>query len=103
MRLSAPSFRFGSFEFFPNSGELFRKGRKLRMQNQLCQALALLLSRAGDVVSRQEFRDALWPEDTFVDFDQGLNKTINGLRATLRDSPRKPQFVETLPRKGYRF
>ena len=65
--------------------------------------LAVLVERAGNVVSREEFRKTLWPDDTFVDFDRGLNKAINGLRASLRDNARKPRFVETLPRKGYRF
>jgi TolB-like protein/Flp pilus assembly protein TadD len=73
------------------------------MQKQLSQVLALLVSRPNSLVSRQELRKAVWPEDTFVDFDQGLNKAISGLRSTLRDSARKPRFVETLPRRGYRF
>jgi len=97
------SFRFGSFEFCPDSGELFRQGRKVKLQNQLSQILALLLERAGNVVPREEICKTLWPDHTFVDFDAGLNKAMSGLRAALRDSAGKPRFVETLPRKGYRF
>jgi TolB-like protein/Tfp pilus assembly protein PilF len=103
MKAVPPSFRFGFFEFYPHSGELLRQGRRLRVQNQIAQTLALLVSRAGEVVLREEFRNALWSEDTFVDFDRGLNKAINGLRSVLRDSASKPRFIETLPRKGYRF
>jgi TolB-like protein/Flp pilus assembly protein TadD len=98
-----PRFRFGSFEFDPGSGELFRQGHKLKFQRQLSVVLAMLVEHAGSVVSREELRKTLWPDDTFVDFDRGLNKAINGVRASLRDSARKPRFVETLPHKGYRF
>ncbi len=103
--MTAPvrTFRFGSFEFHSDSGELFRQGRKVRLQNQFSQILTLLVERAGTVVSREEIYKRLWPDNTFVDFDRGLNKAINGLRTTLRDSALKPQFVETLRQKGYRF
>src|SRR5262245_61914048 len=103
MKAVPPFFRFGSFEFYPHSGELLRKGRRLRMQNQIAQTLALLVTRAGEVVLREEFRNALWSEDTFVDFERGLNKAISGLRSALSDTSTKPRFIETLPRKGYRF
>ena len=94
---------FGAFELDVRSGELFRNGSKVRMQNQPFQVLALLLEHAGNVVTREEFRNRLWAEDTFVDFDRGLNKAINGLRSVLRDHAKKPRFIETLPHRGYRF
>jgi TolB-like protein/Flp pilus assembly protein TadD len=98
-----PRIRFGVFEVDPRSGELFRQGSKVKLQNQLFQLLAALLDRPGEVVTREELRRSLWPEDTFVDFDQGLNKAINGLRAVLRDHAKRPRFIETLPQRGYRF
>jgi TolB-like protein/Flp pilus assembly protein TadD len=100
---STPRIRFGVFEADPRSGELFRQGSKIKLQNQLFQALMLLLERPGDVVTREELRKKLWPGNTFVDFDRGLNKAINGLRAALRDRADKPRFIETLPQRGYRF
>ena len=99
----ATHIRFGIFEVDPRSGELFRQGHRVKLQNQLFQLLAVLLEHPGEVVSREELRKKLWPEDTFVDFERGLNRAINGLRATLRDSAKKPRFIETLPHRGYRF
>src|SRR5205085_2017322 len=90
-------------EFFPGPGDLFRRGRKVRLQNQVSRLLAVLLERAGTLVAREELRNMLWPGDTFVDFDGGLNKAVSGLRATLRDSATKPRLIETIARKGYRF
>jgi TolB-like protein/Tfp pilus assembly protein PilF len=103
MEATAPRIRFGIFEVDPRSGELFRQGSRVKLQNQLFQLLTVLLDRPGEVVTREELRKRLWPEDTFVDFDRGLNKAINGLRATLRDHAKKPRFIETLPQRGYRF
>ena len=103
MGVAAPYIRFGVFEVDLRSGELFRQGSRIKLQNQLFQVLVVLLERPGEVVTREELRDKLWPENTFVDFDRGLNKAINGLRATLRDHARKPRFIETLPQRGYRF
>src|SRR5205085_8385514 len=103
MEARASHIRFGVFEVDPRSGELFRHGSKIKLQNQLFQLLAVLLERPGELVTREELRKRLWPQDTFVDFDRGLNKAINGLRATLRDHAKKPRYIETLPHRGYRF
>jgi cholera toxin transcriptional activator len=95
--------RFGLFELDLASGELRKNGAKLRLQDQPLQVLALLLERAGDVVTREEMRRKLWPADTFVDFDHSLNTAINKLREALGDSASSPRYVETLARRGYRF
>jgi TolB-like protein/DNA-binding winged helix-turn-helix (wHTH) protein/Flp pilus assembly protein TadD len=100
---SRPTYRFGEFEFDPASGELHKDGAKVRLQEQPFQILTLLLKRPGEVVTREEVRQALWPGDTFVDFDVGLNSAIKRLRDALNDSADSPRFVETLPRRGYRF
>src|SRR5713226_9684457 len=104
MRVSSPHLiRFGLFEVDTRSGELRRQGSKVSLQEQPFQALVLLLERPGEVVTREELRKKLWPENTFVDFERGLNKAINKLRAALRDDAEKPRFIETLPQHGYRF
>jgi len=95
--------RFGTFEVDLRTGELHKNGRKTKLQEQPFQILAMLLEHAGDIVTRDELRHRLWPEDTFVDFDQGLNKAINKIREALGDSAENPRFVETLPKRGYRF
>jgi DNA-binding winged helix-turn-helix (wHTH) protein len=95
--------RFGVFELDLNAGELRKSGLKLRLQGQPFQVLALLLERAGDVVTREELRQQLWPSDTFVDFDHSLNTAINKVREALGDSATSPRYVETLARRGYRF
>jgi cholera toxin transcriptional activator len=95
--------RFGVFELDLAAGELRKNGAKLRLQEQPFQVLALLLERAGDVVTRDELRQKLWPADTFVDFDHGLNAAVNKLRETLGDSASSPRYIETLARRGYRF
>src|SRR5215472_3445525 len=99
----ARHFRFGMFEADPISGELSKSGRRIPLQDQPLQVLFLLLERAGTVVRREELHRALWPADTFVEFDQGLNTAIKKLRLALGDSSDNPRFIETLPRKGYRF
>jgi len=95
--------RFGVFELDLSAGELRKSGVKLRLQEQPFQVLALLLERAGEVVTREELRQKLWPSDTFVDFDHSLNTAINKVREVLGDSAASPRYVETLARRGYRF
>jgi TolB-like protein/DNA-binding winged helix-turn-helix (wHTH) protein/Tfp pilus assembly protein PilF len=95
--------RFGQFELDLRTGEIYKEGKRIKLQEQPCQVLALLIERQGELVSREELRKRLWPNDTFVDFDHGVNIAINKLRDALGDSPEKPQFIETLPRRGYRF
>jgi len=95
--------RFGVFELDLAAGELRKNGTKLRLQDQPFQVLALLLERVGDVVTREELRQKLWPADTFVDFDHSLNTAVNKLRETLGDSASSPRYIETLARRGYRF
>jgi len=94
--------RFGSFEADPRTGELRKAGVKLKLRGQPFQVLAILLERPGEVVTREEIQKRLWP-DTFVDADHNLNTAINRIREVLGDSAESPRFVETLPRRGYRF
>jgi TolB-like protein/DNA-binding winged helix-turn-helix (wHTH) protein/Tfp pilus assembly protein PilF len=94
---------FGSFEVDLGSRELRRQGLKISLQDQPFRLLALLLERAGEVVTREELRDKLWPADTFVDFDHSLNTAVRKLREALGDSAETPRYVETLARRGYRF
>src|SRR5882757_9632678 len=94
---------FGSFEVDLASGELRRQGLKISLQDQPFRVLALLLERAGEVVTREELRQKLWPADTFVDFDHSLNTAVNKLREVLGDSASSPRYIETLARRGYRF
>jgi len=96
-------FRFGVFEVDTASGELRKSGVRLRLQDQPFQVLVLLLDRAGEIVTREELRQKLWPADTFVDFDHSLNTIINKLREVLSDSASNPRFIETLAKRGYRF
>ena len=98
-----PLVRFGVFELDVSAGELRKQGRKINLQQQPFQVLALLLRRPGELVTREELQQELWPADTFVEFDQGLNTAIKKIRQALDDSADRPRFVETLPRKGYRF
>jgi TolB-like protein/DNA-binding winged helix-turn-helix (wHTH) protein/Tfp pilus assembly protein PilF len=102
-RASQVKARFGSFEMDLRAGELRKHGVRIRLQTQPFQILGMLLERPGEVVTREELRQALWPGDTFVDFDHGLNNAINRLREALGDSAESPRFLETLPRRGYRF
>jgi TolB-like protein/DNA-binding winged helix-turn-helix (wHTH) protein len=95
--------RFGAFEVDLRSGELHKHGIRLKLQDQPFRVLALLLERPGEVVTRDELRQELWPADTFVDFDTGLNSAIKKLRDVLADSAEEPRYIETLPRRGYRF
>jgi eukaryotic-like serine/threonine-protein kinase len=95
--------RFDGFEADLQSGELRKGGVKLRLSDQPFSVLALLLAQPGQVVTREELQKQLWPADTFVDFERGLNKAINRLRDALGDSAATPRYVETLPKRGYRF
>jgi DNA-binding winged helix-turn-helix (wHTH) protein/tetratricopeptide (TPR) repeat protein len=95
--------RFGAFDVDLRSGELYKHGIRLKLQDQPFHVLALLLEHPGEVVSREELRQKLWPADTFVDFDTSLNSAIKKLRDALGDSAEEPRFIETLPRRGYRF
>jgi TolB-like protein/tetratricopeptide (TPR) repeat protein len=99
----ASQIRFGVFEVDLRTRELRKKGHKLRLQEQPFQLLTLLLEKPNDVVTRQEIQRKIWGEDTFVDFDHGVNRAINKLREILGDSADNPRFIETLSRRGYRF
>jgi TolB-like protein/DNA-binding winged helix-turn-helix (wHTH) protein len=99
----SPVIRFGVFEADLRAGELRRNGAKVRLQDLPFRALALLLSRPGEVVSREEFRQALWPADIFVDFEQGISSAIMRLRDALRDAADNPIFIQTIDRRGYRW
>src|SRR6266550_2956057 len=95
--------RFGVFELDLRAGELHKGGRTIRLQEQPLQILAMLLARPGEVVTREEIRQKLWSNDTTVEFDHSINAAIKRLRDALGDSAERPRFIETLPRRGYRF
>jgi len=95
--------RFGLFELDLKAGQLSKNGSRIRLPQQPVQLLAMLLERPGEVVTRDELRQRLWPSDVFVDFDHGLNKSVQKLRDALGDSAASPRFIETVPRIGYRF
>src|SRR5712691_2530135 len=97
------SYRFGLFEVDSRTGELRKQGRRLKLRGRPFDMLVLLLARRGAVITREELRQQLWPADTFVDFDHGLNSAMNRLREALGDSAESPRFIETLPKRGYRF
>src|ERR1700693_5517532 len=97
------NLRFGTFEVDLRSGEVRKQGVRIKLQEQPFHVLTLLLQRPGEVVTREELRSQNWPADTFVDFDNSLNTAINKLREALGDSADSPRFIETLPRRGYRF
>ncbi|MBV9146900.1 MAG: winged helix-turn-helix domain-containing protein, partial [Acidobacteria bacterium] len=105
MAISAPSarIRFDVFEADLRSGELRKHGLKIKLHQQPFQVLTTLLERPGEVVTREELQARLWPSDTFVDFEVGLNSAVKKLREALHDSAETPRFIETLPRRGYRF
>jgi cholera toxin transcriptional activator len=96
-------YRFGVYEADVRAGELLREGSKIRLQEQPFQVLVALLEGAGEVITREDLRQRLWPSDTFVDFDHSLNTAINKLRDALRDSASNPRFIETKAKRGYRF
>jgi DNA-binding winged helix-turn-helix (wHTH) protein len=96
-------FRFADFELDGRSGELRKRGRRLRVQQQPLQILTMLVGAPGDVVTRDELRERIWGKSTHVDFDRGINKAITRLRQLLGDDLARPRFIETLPKRGYRF
>jgi DNA-binding winged helix-turn-helix (wHTH) protein len=95
--------RFDAFDVDTRAGEVRKHGIRLKLHRQPFQVLSLLLEHPGDVVTREELRRKLWPGDTFVDFDTGLNSAVKKLRDALCDSADAPRYIETLPRRGYRF
>jgi DNA-binding winged helix-turn-helix (wHTH) protein/TolB-like protein len=95
--------RFGIFEFDSESSDLRKNGRAVALEPQPARALALLLARAGDIVSREDIRDAVWGRDTHVDFDRGLAYCVSQIRTALNDSGENPRFVQTIPKRGFRF
>src|SRR5690242_20448203 len=106
MESTAPSakiFRFGLFEADAAQGTLTRNGLRVKIQDQPFRVLVLLLERPGETVSREELRQRLWPDGTFVDFDGSLNVILKKLRAAIDDDSDNPRFIETVPRRGYRF
>jgi DNA-binding winged helix-turn-helix (wHTH) protein len=98
-----PTLRFGVFELDPRAGEVRKKGMRIRLQGHPVEILVRLLERPGEIVTREELQKQLWPADTFVDFESGLNNAMKRLRAALDDHAENPRFIETLPRHGYRF
>lgn len=102
-RTAPGTFRFGEFELDVDAGELRRNGRRLKLQPQPFKLLVLLTRRSSSLVSREEIRRELWPDGTFVDFDQAVNFAIKQIRDILRDAAERPLYIETVPRRGYRF
>jgi DNA-binding winged helix-turn-helix (wHTH) protein/TolB-like protein len=100
---SSSRFRFGPFNFDAATLELHRESSLLRLQSQPAQLLARLLDRHGEVISRSDLRQALWGDDTFVDFENGLNFCISQLRSVLHDDPSSPTYIRTIPKNGYQF
>ena len=100
---ASTKLRFGPFEMDVASGQLRKAGILLRLQPQPFRVLLLLVERAGEVVTREEIQRCLWTDSTFVDFEHGINFSINQIRTALADSAENPRYVETLPRRGYRF
>src|SRR5882757_2834124 len=96
-------FRFGAFEIDSRTGELRKNGMRIRCQEQPIQVLVALLERPGELLTREELRQRVWPEDTFVDFDHALNTAVKKIRAALNDEADSPRYLETVPRRGYRF
>src|SRR5262245_15718917 len=102
--MSGPAvLKFATFELDPSAGELRQRGDPIRLAPQPFKVLELLARRGGEVVSRTEIRDHVWTGDTYVDFEQGLNFCIRQIREVLGDTADAPRFIETLPRRGYRF
>src|SRR5271170_1838737 len=102
-QLGVRLLRFDNFELDLRTGELRKHGVRLRLQGQPLQVLAALLEHAGDVVTREELRALIWTTDTFVDFDHSLHNAVARIREVLGDSAERPHYIETLPRRGYRF
>src|ERR1700674_2956868 len=100
---STPVVRFGTYEVSLQSGEVRKAGLRIKLQQQPMKLLEILLERPGEVVTREELRSRVWPNESFGDFDQALNIAIGKLRSALEDSAENPRFIETLPKRGYRF
>lgn len=100
---TSPLIRFGAFELDAANGELRKAGVSLKIHPQPLQVLLLLAEHAGQTVTRDEIQRYLWGDNTFVDFERGINFCVNQIRATLGDDAEKPLYIETLPRRGYRF
>lgn len=98
-----PLIRFGTFQLDTGAGQLLKNGRVVRLKPQPLRLLQLLISRPGELVTRDEIRDLLWGTDTFVDFEQGMNTAVRQIREALGDDAETPIFVETVPKRGYRF
>lgn len=101
--LSMDGLRFDAYDVDLRTGELRKHGRKIRLAGRPFQILALLLEQPGELLTRKELQERLWPADTFVDFEHGVNAAVRTLRRALCDSHKKPRYIETLPRRGYRF
>jgi cholera toxin transcriptional activator len=99
----ATRYRFGVFEVDSTTGELRRKGVRVKLHSQPFQVLFMLLERPGEMLTREEICRELWPDGTFVDYEHGVNSAVNRLRDALGDKASNPRFIETLPRRGYRF
>jgi DNA-binding winged helix-turn-helix (wHTH) protein len=95
--------RFGAFHLDRQQQELFKDGSRVRVQGKVCEALMILIANSGEVVTRETLRAHLWPTDSQINYDANVNTTVNKLRQVLGDSPERPEFVETIPRKGYTF
>ena len=95
--------KFGPFEVEPRSREIWKNGVRIRLGDQPFEILATLLEKPGQLVTREELGKKIWSDDTFVDFNHGLNAAVNKLRDVLSDSAEEPKYIETLPRRGYRF
>ena len=96
-------YRFGTFELDAAQGRLSRSGSRVKLQDLPLRLLLLLVERPGEIVTREQVRQRLWPQDTFVEFDNSLGVAVRKLREALRDDADAPRFVETIPRRGYRF
>jgi DNA-binding winged helix-turn-helix (wHTH) protein len=101
--MADPQLQFGEFRFIPGTGELTRRGEAIPLEHQPALVLATLLAAGGRLVSRRELADAIWTDGTHVNFDDGLNYCVRQIRAALGDDPKAPRFIETVPRRGYRF
>ncbi|MCP5112958.1 MAG: transcriptional regulator, partial [bacterium] len=102
-RPTRTTIRFGPFEADFSAGQLWKNGLKIKIQEMPLRVLACLLERPGDVVTREELREKLWAKDEFVEFEHSLNTAVNKLRSALGDQAEQPRYIETIPRRGYRF
>ena len=103
MQEQVANYRFGPFELRSRTQELYKHGTRLKLRGQPFRVLRALLERRGDVLTREDLRDLLWPQETFVDFEHGLNAAISELRGVLSDTASGPRYIETLPKLGYRI